>query len=704
MIPFVQRQLKRRHPKPELVPAALVTVGRNQHDQIQRFKLLPPLTPSAVVPWENEVQLGPLEWSSADLSELPTFTLVTPCYNSIDFLEKTIRSVLLQSYPKLEWLVIDAGSTDGTVDIVRYYEKFITKWVSERDDGQSDALNKGFAQARGDILCWLNADDLFLPNALFAVARTWIENNHADFIIADADLVDRNLRYITRQPYSDLSPESLIDYRKHYLIQPGVFFSKHAWERCGPLATHLHYAMDFDLFYRMAGLFPPVRCRTKVAFSVFHPECKTVRGRVFSIIETALLQAKFGRSDIAERELVEIGKEYKFLEDHFHQGKRRRKILFVISELGLGGAQTFLLRLLRDFADNHDVYLYVHFKHSLTSQFVHLVPARVTMLTDFDLGDPKLLRKMAEVLKIQIVFSHLYHADRLCHLAFRDTGMPVIVTDHGDFKIADQIGVANFEEISHVLRHAHTIIVTSQAGAASFERFGPSVTAKLTKIPLGVDLVRSGDDRAARRMLLEVGEETIVFLCAARGVTEKGWVELFEAFTLADAITTIPLELWCLGSGPALDRIKDRAAIEGRNNVRFFGFQRNVQDYLAAADCVVLLSKFKGETLNLSIMEALPMGLPVIATDIGAISETVGAGAEAAGILIPFSSTTQAAAVDLAADAMVRMAEDPDLRRRFAAAALQRAPLFDMRKVSEKTIELMDWAIATPRETGGAPQ
>jgi len=308
------------------------------------------------------------------------------------------------------------------------------------------------------------------------------------------------------------------------------------------------------------------------------------------------------------------------------------------------------------------------------------------------------------VLKIQIVFSHLYHADRLCHLAFRDTGTPVIVTDHGDFKIVDQIGVASFEEISDVLRHAHTIIVTSEAGAASFERFGPGVTAKLTRIPLGVDLVRSRDDRAVRRKLLEINEETFVFMCAARGVTEKGWVELFEAFTLADAITTIPIELWCLGGGPDLERIKDRAAIEGRNNVRFFGFQRNVQDYLAAIDCVVLLSKFKGETLNLSIMEALPMGLPVIATDIGAISETVGTGSEAAGILIPFSPATQAASVDHAVDAMLRMVENRDLRTSFTRAALKRAPTFDMRKVSEKTIELMDWAVATPRKTGGAPQ
>jgi glycosyltransferase involved in cell wall biosynthesis/GT2 family glycosyltransferase len=703
MIPFVQLLVKRRRAKPELAPTDPMVEG-SQRDESRRVELPPPLAPRGALPWENNARPGPPEWASADLSELPTFTLVTPCFNSVEFLEKTIRSVLLQGYPKLEWFIIDAASNDGTVDVIRYYQKFITKWVSENDDGQSDALNKGFAQASGDILCWLNADDLFLLDALFAVARAWIENDRADFIVADADLVDGNLRYINHQSYSDMSPESLIDYRKNYLIQPGVFFSRRAWARCGPLATNLHYAMDFDLFYRMAGQFPPVRCRTKVALSVFHPKCKTVRSRVFSIIETALLQAKFGRDDIAARELVEIGKEHKFLEDHFHQAKRRRKILFVISELGLGGAQTFLLRLLRDFANDHDVYLYVYFKHSLTSQFAHLVPAQVMMLTEFDLGDPKALRKMTEVLKIQIVFSHLYHADRLCHFALRDTGIPMIVTDHGDFKIVDQIGVADFEEVSNLLERAHTIIVTSQAGAASFERFGAGITAKLTQIPLGVDLVGTRGDRAVRRKLLDVSEETFVFMCSARGVPEKGWVELFEAFTLADATATTPIELWCLGSGPAIDRIKDRAAIEGRGNVRFFGFQRNVQDYLAAVDCVVLLSKFRGETLNLSIMEAFPMGLPVIAADIGAISETVGRGPEAAGILIPLSPATQAASVELAVDAMVRMVEDRDLRASFAKAALKRASDFDMRKVSEQTIALMDWAIATPRARGGAPQ
>ena len=228
MIPFVQQRMRRWLAKPEPV-----VVDRSQ-DEAQRLELPPPLTPLGAVPWENEGRLGSLEWAPVQVADLPTFTLVTPCYNSVGFLEKTIRSVLLQSYPKLEWFIVDAGSEDGTVDIIRYYDNFITKWVSEKDDGQSDALNKGFAQARGDILCRLNADDLFLPNALFAVARSWIENDHADFIVADADLVDGNLRYINRQPYSDLSPASLIDYRKNYLIQPGVFFSKRAWERCGP--------------------------------------------------------------------------------------------------------------------------------------------------------------------------------------------------------------------------------------------------------------------------------------------------------------------------------------------------------------------------------------------------------------------------------------------------------------------------------------
>jgi glycosyltransferase involved in cell wall biosynthesis len=321
------------------------------------------------------------------------------------------------------------------------------------------------------------------------------------------------------------------------------------------------------------------------------------------------------------------------------------------------------------------------------------------MLTRLNLSEPHALLAMAQALRVEVVFSHLFHADRLCAAAFGGTSIPLILTDHGDFKIVDKIGLASVDEIREVLETAHTIIATSDIGAESFARFGPDVTQRLTKIPLGVDPASppTRAERDLRRRALGVRPGAVVFVCAARGVHEKGWSELYTVFRGASARAKTPLELWCLGAGVAIDEIKSRAILEGASNVRFFGFQRNVQDYMVAADCVVLLSKFTGETLNLSLMEAIAHGLPVIASDIGAISETVGKGAAGAGILIPISKETKAAELAAATDAMVEMADDPAVRERFAAAARRRAEMFDMRRISRQTLELMDWVLEGPR-------
>lgn len=150
---------------------------------------LPPAPPDkSGWPWTENPQ--PLPESIIDGSAWPRISIVTPNYNYGHYLEETIRSVLLQGYPHLEYIVIDGGSTDNSVEIIKKYEPWLTYWVSEKDEGQATAINKGFRQASGDILAWLNSDDLLLPNCLEIVAKEMLKRPDVGLLYGDRIVVD----------------------------------------------------------------------------------------------------------------------------------------------------------------------------------------------------------------------------------------------------------------------------------------------------------------------------------------------------------------------------------------------------------------------------------------------------------------------------------------------------------------------------------
>jgi len=179
---------------------------------------------------------------------LPRITVVTPSFNQGRFLEQTILSVLGQCYDNLEYIIIDGGSTDGSVDVIRRYENKLFYWTSEKDGGQAEALNKGFARATGDILCWLNSDDFFLPGILKTVTTELSKG--ADLIYGNclSFSAEGGRCLVNRTPSHNPQLLALVD----YIVQPSSFWTRFLWEKTGELNAGLHYAFDWDWYLRAA--------------------------------------------------------------------------------------------------------------------------------------------------------------------------------------------------------------------------------------------------------------------------------------------------------------------------------------------------------------------------------------------------------------------------------------------------------------------
>jgi len=181
----------------------------------------------------------------------PLVTIVTPSYNQAEFLEETIQSVFAQDYPHIEYIVIDGGSTDGSVEIIRRYEDRLAWWVSEPDQGQTDAINKGFARAQGEILAWLNSDDTYEPHAVSEAVAFLLAHPEVGLVYGDANYIDEQGRVLGRFPAAQTDYRRL---RRGYvhIPQQAAFFRADLWRQVGPLDPSFYFAMDYDLWVRLA--------------------------------------------------------------------------------------------------------------------------------------------------------------------------------------------------------------------------------------------------------------------------------------------------------------------------------------------------------------------------------------------------------------------------------------------------------------------
>lgn len=213
-------------------------------------------------------------------STWPRISIVTPSLNQAKFIRETIDSVLTQEYRDLDYVVIDAGSTDGTLEVLRSYRDRL-RWLSQPDRGQADGTNKGVALTRGQIVGWLNSDDVYVPGTLERVARVFAAQGEADVVYGEAEHVSENGRVVGLYPTAPFDYERLAG--ECFICQPATFVTRTAFEEVGGLDPDLHYCMDYDLWIRLGWRHRFAYLPERLARSRLHQSAKTLaqRGEAF---------------------------------------------------------------------------------------------------------------------------------------------------------------------------------------------------------------------------------------------------------------------------------------------------------------------------------------------------------------------------------------------------------------------------------------
>ena len=244
---------------------------------------------------------------------LPLISIVTPSYNQAEFIEETIQSVLTQDYARREYLILDGGSTDGSAHIIRRYADQLDYWVSEPDRGQSHAINKGLARAQGDVLTWLNSDDVYLPGALSAVAECFDRHPEVDLVYGDfvfTDLQGAVLR--RRKVFPKISYAQLVFH--DYLGQPAVFFRRSLFEQVGPVDESLYYSMDWDLFLRMWKVAHPMHLSRELAtFRLNHLAKTNAEDDVKWQRERRTIEERYMQAPFRNAGLNRLWQQYQFV-------------------------------------------------------------------------------------------------------------------------------------------------------------------------------------------------------------------------------------------------------------------------------------------------------------------------------------------------------------------------------------------------------
>jgi len=259
------------------------------------------------------------------MSTLPRLAVVTPSYNTGRHIGAAIRSVLDQDYADFDYLVMDGGSTDNTVEVLKSFGNRL-RWVSQKDNGQADAIRRGFQQTTGEILTWLNSDDTYAPGAFRAIAEFFAANPDVSLVYGNADYTDADGSLISPcihvEPYK---PQRLF-YYSDYIVQPAAFFRRSAYEAVGGVDPSLHFAMDYDLWIKIARRFKVAYLPRHLADFRWLYDNKTATGGVRRLDEIRTLAARQGFPEPAFTRLERVNLHCRDALNHLAGGRIRRGI------------------------------------------------------------------------------------------------------------------------------------------------------------------------------------------------------------------------------------------------------------------------------------------------------------------------------------------------------------------------------------------
>ena len=225
---------------------------------------------------------------------LPKISIVTCSYQQARFLERTIRSVLDQGYPNLEFIVIDGASTDGSVEIIKKYADRLAYWISEPDNGQAGAINKGLKRATGQIVGWLNSDDTLAPGSLMRIGRYFASHPRVDLLYGHVFRIDADDRILRRLGAVQTSAHELINLNRNIFAQPGTTWRRRIHDRIGYLDESLHLTLDADWWIRVARQYRIKCIPYHLANLRVYPETKSLTMESQSAKLQAELDARYG--------------------------------------------------------------------------------------------------------------------------------------------------------------------------------------------------------------------------------------------------------------------------------------------------------------------------------------------------------------------------------------------------------------------------
>ncbi len=231
------------------------------------------------------------------MSPQPLVTIVTPSFNQAQFIEETIQSVIAQDYQPIEHIIMDGGSTDGTLEILRKYQDHLI-WISEPDRGQANAINKGFRHAHGTILNWLNADDLLMPEAVRKVVNFFEANPQSAFVYGDVLAIDQTGREFGLRSNVRACNFDMLVQRGDFIVQPAAFWRAELWQAVGELNESWHYVLDYEYWIRAAQHYDLVYLRESLAKERLYGSAKTFRGGMERLTELEAMPRQYGGQGI----------------------------------------------------------------------------------------------------------------------------------------------------------------------------------------------------------------------------------------------------------------------------------------------------------------------------------------------------------------------------------------------------------------------